>query len=305
MNKVIVTGATSMIGLAFINECIKNGTQVIAIIRENSKKRNLISKSAMITVIECDIAKINSLDLDQKDKFDALYHFAWENTDPNSRNKPDHQLKNIANTLDTVRFAYKNGCKRFIGAGSQAEYGKISGKITTDLNVSPDSAYGIAKYSAGKLAAILSQELGIDFIWTRIFSVYGINDMPTTMIMYCIDCILRGQMPILTRCEQEWEYLNCKDAAKAFWLLGNKGINQTIYNIGSGNPRVLLEYVKELRDCIDNAIPLGIGEKEYSTNQVMSLYADISALERDTGFKPEITFAQGIQETIEWYKELM
>ena len=305
MNKVIVTGATSMMGLAFINECIKNRTQVIAIIRENSKKRNLISKSAMITVIECDIAKISSLDLGKKNRFDALYHFAWESTDPSSRNKPDHQLKNIVSTLDTVRFASKNGCKRFIGAGSQAEYGKISGKITTDLNVSPDSAYGIAKYSAGKLAAILSQELGIEFIWTRIFSVYGINDMPTTMIMYCIDCMIKGQKPILTRCEQVWEYLNCKDAAKAFWLLGNKGINQTIYNIGSGNPRVLLEYVKELRDCIDKTIPLGIGEKEYSANQIMSLYADISALERDTGFKPEISFTQGIQETIEWYKELM
>ncbi|MNW56735.1 dTDP-glucose 4,6-dehydratase [compost metagenome] len=129
--------------------------------------------------------------------------------------------------------------------------------------------------------------------------------MPSTMIMYTIDSLLNKQKPILTKCEQVWDYLNCRDAGKAFYLLGQNGIDQTVYNIGSGQAYPLSQFVYKIRDAIDPRLELGIGEKEYAPQQVMSLCADISNLVRDTGFQPEISFDEGILETINWYKENM
>lgn len=303
MKRVLVTGATSMLGLALINECVQKQTKVVAVIRENSSKRGLIPDHSLIEVVESDLENMKVLTLNNGEGLDAFYHFAWVSTDNKSRNFVEDQNRNIQYTLDAVKLAAKLGSKKFIGAGSQAEYGRVDGRIPPDMKVFPDSAYGIAKYSAGRLSAILSEQLGMDFIWTRIFSTYGINDMPSTMIMYTIESLLNKRKPLLTKCEQVWDYLNCRDAARAFYLVGQKGKDQTIYNVGSGQAHPLTHFVYKIRDAVDANLELGIGEKEYAPQQVMNLCADISNLVKDTGFQPEVSFDEGIAETINWYKE--
>ena len=301
MKNVIITGATGMLGLALIDECTKNNTNVTVIIRDNSHKRNLIPVSEFITTVYCDVSGLRDLRLEER-CYDAFYHFAWESTDNTSRNNVDIHNRNIGYTLDALRLAERVGCSRFIGAGSQAEYGRFEGVISPDMKVSPENAYGVAKYTAGKLSGILAEQLGIDFIWARIFSIYGVNDALSTMVMYCVDCLLRGVEPLLTPCEQQWDYLNCRDASRAMYLLGGCVANQRIYNIGSGTVRPLLEYVHAIRDAIDPSLPLGIGKREYALNQVMHLCADISGLKKDTGFSPSVLFQYGISETIKWYR---
>ncbi|MFD1179394.1 NAD-dependent epimerase/dehydratase family protein [Paenibacillus puldeungensis] len=305
MKKILITGATSMLGLALINECLKKQTKVVAVIREDSRKGGLIPDNPLITVVQSNLHNLKALTLGLDEGLDAFYHFAWFSTDNKSRNLVEDQNSNIQYTLDAVNLAARLGCKKFIGAGSQAEYGRVTGRISQDMRVFPDSAYGIAKYAAGRLSAILCKQLGMDFIWTRIFSTYGINDMPSTMIMYTIDSLLDKRKPMLTKCEQVWDYLNCRDAAKAFYLVGQKGHDQAVYNIGSGQAHSLSQFVYKIRDAIDPSLELGIGEKEYAPQQVMSLCADISNLVKDTGFQPEISFDEGIVETINWYKENM
>ncbi len=291
-----------MLGIALINVCIENQVEVLAIIRKNSFNRNRIPLSELVTILECDLSEMSSYLLDDRIGYDAFYHFAWECTDNISRNNVVAQSRNISYTLDAVKFSHLIGCKKFIGVGSQAEYGRVSGIITPNEKVNPDSAYGTSKYAASRLSGILCEQMGIDFIWTRVFSTYGVNDMPSTMIMYCIEQLLKGEKPKLTKCEQIWDYLNCNDAGNAFYLIGDIGKSQTVYHIGSGKARPLLEYIYIIRDIIDKNLPVGIGEREYAANQVMYLCPDISRLENDTGFIPKISFEQGIAETIDWYR---
>jgi len=302
MKKVFITGATSMLGLALINECIANGTAVHAVVRRGTVKRYRLPTSNLLQIVECNLDELSTLCIDEYG-FDTYYHFAWEATDNKSRNIVEAQNRNIIYTLDAVRHAFRIGSCKFIGAGSQAEYGLVSGSISPDLKVFPNSAYGIAKYAAGRLASILCEQLGLQFIWTRVFSIYGVGDMSNTMIMYVIDTLLRGEKPLLTSCEQKWDYLNCKDAARAFYLLGLKGKSQTVYNIGSGATKPLIGYVNLIRNTIDRNLSLGIGELPYAANQVMHLCADITNLTQDTGFKPMMTFEDGIKETVNWYKK--
>jgi nucleoside-diphosphate-sugar epimerase len=301
MEKVVVTGATSMLGLALIEECLRNDTQAIAIIRKNSKKTHILPESPLVRVFECDLNGLGEFELGGQGRIDAFYHFAWEATCGESRDSVSSHVRNIGYTMDALSLAKRLGARRFIGAGSQAEYGRRDHAISPSEKVDPENAYGVSKYAAGRLASIRAAQLGLEFIWARVFSAYGRHDNPNSLIMYCIDCLLKGVEPILTCCGQLWDYIHCSDAARAFYLIGGKGVDQSVYNIGSGEAKPLCEYVYTIQETIGAGISVGIGKKEYPPKQVMHLCADIESLRKDTGFEARMMFEEGIRDTVKWY----
>ena len=113
---------------------------------------------------------------------------------------------------------------------------------------------------------------------------------------------LAGQRPALTAGAQRWDYLYAADAAEAFWRMAVSGRNGAVYPLGGGRAQPLRRYMETLRDAIDPALPLGLGEIPYGPRQVMHLEADLTALQRDTGFRPRTSFAEGIGKTIEWIR---
>lgn len=301
MNNVVITGATSMIGVTLLKECIRKRTEVTAVIRPGSKNLYRVPKCDIVKIVECDNSNLNCLPEMIGGSFDCFYHLAWDGTSKEFRNDAVIHERNIANTLLAAEAASKLGCKAFVGAGTQAEYGRLSDVISPDTPANPEYAYGIAKLAAGKLSQQHCIKLGLRFVWARIFSVYGEYDNSNTMIMYLINTLLEKREPKLTKCEQLWDYLYCGDAARAFYMLGERG--NGFYCIGSGQMRPLIEYVTIIRDIIDRDLPLAIGDVPYSTQQVMRLCADISSLQKDTGFVAETDFETGIRNTLKWIKE--
>ena len=204
------------------------------------------------------------------------------------------QNENVKCTLDAVNAAQRFGCHTFIGAGSQAEYGRVEGVLTSNTPVFPDNGYGMAKLCAGQMSRALCEQKGMKHIWTRILSVYGPHDGEQSMVMSTIRSLLIGNHSALTKGEQQWDYLYSMDAGHAMYAIGKSGVHGKIYCIGSGNARPLVEYVKVMREYINPDAELGLGEIPYAPKQVMYLCADISELKVDTGFAPKYTFEEGI-----------
>ena len=219
MNKVVISGATSMIGLSLIKECVRNDTQALAIIRKGSSKRYLLPQSDLIKIIECDIDEFDKVEIPDAD-CDCFYHFMWAGTTGVARNDEGLQMKNIDYCLDALRLAKKMGCRKFVGAGSQAEYGIKSEILKEDTQADPVTEYGKAKLKACDRCFKLSKDLNIEFNWVRILSVYGENDGENTLISSLIRKIRNKEAVELTACEQIWDYLYCEDAGKAFYLIG-------------------------------------------------------------------------------------
>ena len=302
MKKAIVTGPTGMIGVNLVKYLLNKDVQVTAIIRPGSKRNDVLPADKNLKVVECDLSDIQNANI-PKDNYDVLYHLAWVGTTGESRNEVDSQLKNIDYTMNVVKLAKKIGCKRIVGAGSQAEYGRVEGNLNAETKTNPETAYGVAKLAAGNMGRVLAEQLGIEFIWTRILSTYGVFDNSTTMIMISLKNMLAGQSPEYTKAEQIWDYLYSEDAAKAMYLIGKNGKDKAIYCIGSGKGRPLYEYINIMKDQINPELEIKFGAVEYSKKQVMHLCADITDLKQDTGFEPEISFEEGIKRTIKWYKE--
>jgi nucleoside-diphosphate-sugar epimerase len=301
MKTIALTGATSMTGIALIKECIRNDVSVVAFIRSNSAKINRIPKSDLVTVFECNNEIINDFDISDCIKHfpEVFYHFAWGYTDKQfGLNSSNDQIRNIQFTLDAVNLAKRMGCRKFIGAGSQSEYGRSLNPLTCTTPIEPEIAYGIAKYAAGKFAKIECEKQNIEYIWVRVLSVYGIHDNEDTLIKTFISNCKNNYPMALGPCTNIWDYLYEDDAGRALLAIGKRGQNGKVYCLGSGVGRPLKEYLETIRNIVNPAYIPKYGEIPYGEKSVKYLCADISDLTRDTGWKPEIPFEEGIRRII-------
>ena len=233
MKNVIITGPTGMIGRTLIEYLTEKEINVLALVKRGLYNEKLFPKSNKIKAIECDLDELDKLDLGNE-KFDTFYHFAWIGTFGESRNDVYNQTLNIKYTLDAVELAKRVGCKMFIGAGSQAEYGRVEGIISPNTKTNPENGYGIAKLAAGQMSRILANKYSINHVWTRILSVYGPYDNEKTMVMSSVKSMIENNVsPEYTKGEQTWDYIYSKDVAKAFYLIGEKGKNNSVYCIAN------------------------------------------------------------------------
>ena len=269
MKKVIITGPTGPIGHALIEECINNNIEVFAICRPKSPRIKELPNNELLKIIEIDLNNLLEARELLPEKIDVFYHLGWSGTFGDIRNNMYLQNKNVEYTLDAVELAHLCGCNTFIGAGSQAEYGRVEGKITASTSTVPENGYGIAKLCAGIMSRIQAHKYGIRHIWTRILSVYGPYDGANTMVMSTISKLFNGEKPIFTKGEQMWDYLYSKDAGSIMLSLsGERSIDGKIYVLGSGTVRPLREYIEIIRDNIEPSLELGIGELPYSNAHV-------------------------------------
>lgn len=305
MKQVIVTGPTGAIGIALINKLIKEDIQVFAICRPKSKRIKYLPESPLLKIVECDISNLSDLKQLVNSKCDVFYHFAWLGTVGTARNDMYLQTLNIQYTLDAVEVANKLGCNTFIGAGSQAEYGRSNQKLRPDTPVKPENGYGMAKLCAGQMSRIVCKRYGIRHIWPRILSVYGPYDGQNTMILSAMKALIQGDTPSFTKGEQKWDYLYSKDAGNIMYLLAKKGIDQKVYCLGSGNAKPLKEYIQILQKCVSPNAKVNMGGVPYAENQVMYLCADISDIQKDLGYECKYSFDEGIKETFQWFKKEM
>lgn len=304
--RVVITGPTGAIGMALIQRWIQNRVHVVALCHEGSKRneniRSLPGSREYVELVETDLHKLLEIECEGVGKADVFYHLAWMGTTGPARNDMYLQNQNVKSTLDAAELALRLGCHTFIGIGSQAEYGRVEGKLKATTPAFPENGYGMAKLCAGQMSRGLCEELGIRHIWVRVLSVYGPYDNENSMITGTVRKLFKGEHASFTRGEQLWDYLYSGDAAEALYSLAEKGVGGKIYVLGSGEAKPLKEYIKEIYEAVKEkgncSGTMGLGEVPYADKQVMHLEADIEELFRDIGFKPQIPFKDGIRETL-------
>lgn len=303
ISTAVITGPTGAIGTALVRRMIQDDVQVYAVVRPGSRRLSTLPEHPNVHIVQLDVSELARLPEFIPAGADAFYHLAWRNTEQTGRNNVPAQISNISFAVEAVWAAAALGCKVFIGAGSQAEYGWSDGILRPDTPCFPRLAYGMAKLCAGQMSRLECQNLKIDHIWTRFLSVYGPGIGMDSVITSVIQQLLDGEKPSLTEGSQIWDYLFADDAAEAAYLLGEYGVSGKTYVIGSDSARPVKEYIEILRDAVDPTLPLGFGEKPYAPQQLMHLEADISELQADTGFRPKTDFAEGMRIMVDWMRE--
>ena len=294
---IAITGATSMLGVATIKQCIQKNISILAFVRRDSSNIKRLPNSHLIRVVECDLSEMAKFDSSNFSS-DVFIHFGWAFTDKTGRNDVTKQLQNVQYTIDAVHLAKRLGCKKFVGAGSQAEYGTPNVMLKADTPVNPLIPYGVAKYAAGRLSSMECKKEGLEYNWVRILSVYGEHDNEGTLLKQLIHNA-KNNIPMgLSGCEQIWDYLHEDDAGTAFVAVAEKGVDGKIYPLGSGIGRPLRDYVQDVISVVNPEYKPEFGKYPYSPIQPMYLVADIIELRNDTGWRQNISFFDGISKSL-------
>lgn len=297
MSKVIITGATGFLGSSLVRKCLEHGDDVYAVVRPESSRLNRMPQNyESLHMIPLSMESYAEIDK-HLNNADYFFHIAWDGIRVPFRNNELIQLKNYYASLDAYYAAIRLGCKSFVGIGSQAEYGVVSGVMDEDsICLNPICEYGKKKLHTYKTLLSNSKDVEMSFKWGRIFSLFGPNDDPSTLISQLIKKMMKNEPVELTNCIQKWNYLFVDDAALALIALANSDCDNGAYNIASTQSRILKSYILEVKEILDSRSELFFGAINYPETGIVNLQPIVEKILKVTDWLPRVSFRDGIQE---------
>ena len=257
-----ITGASSFIGVELCRYLISNGHQVIAMSRQKNELLNAIAVGGQLQVFYADM--YNLIEKVRNFKADVFIHLAWAGTSHKERNNLSIQEENVRLSLECVKLSEQMGCCLYVDAGSQAEYGIVSGILTEETECNPFSAYGKAKLQLYYKTCNLTNKIGLKYIHLRILSVYGENDHPDSLIMSSLRKLKNNAPIVMSSGDQKWNYVYVKDAVRqiaelALYAIVVDTFRCEVYNIASEDTRVLREFVVSMKEVSGSKSELFFG----------------------------------------------
>ena len=307
MKKAIVTGATGFIGKFLVRELVKQNIEVIAVVRKETKNLNAIN-ALPVKIVECNIANYYMLPNIISDRdVDVVFHIAWQGVSDQDARNETIQMQNLQSTLDLIDATHdmKIGC--FIGCGSMHEAESLvemsEDKIISNLGY----MYKAAKTAAHWMGKAKCGTYGIRFFWPLI-NTYGEEERSARLVNTIIRKILHGESPALSAGNQYYDFVHVSDVSRALILIAKKGVDGTNYTIGSGDAKPLKDFLKvvgQVANDLHGGKPIELGFGKITSNVIFLPVStfDATKLYEDTGFKPLISFKEGIERTARWIKE--
>lgn len=297
MKTILITGATSFIGLNLLNYLL-NDYKIIAIVRSNSQKLEKLPVNVNLSVVELNLEKYDKLPLIITENIYGFIHLAWNGTRGADRENIEIQKLNYKYSISALHSAVKLNAKIFMSAGSQAEYGLQNNIITENTVPKPVTAYGKSKLKFYEYGMEFCKNNNIKFVEPRFFSLYGAGDYEGTLIMNMLDKMLKNEPCDLTDCTQKWNFLNIKDAVAGMKiLLECEQVNAGAYNFASKDTRELKSFLLEMQDITNSKSKLNFGAISHNDSGKYGINPDITKL-LNTGWQPKVSFEDGIMEII-------
>ncbi|MEQ1799274.1 MAG: NAD(P)-dependent oxidoreductase [Lacibacter sp.] len=284
--RIIVTGSNGFIGRSLVKQLLTGKHEVCVLVRNKTVQPQVNTISYNDSLLDC-------ADDVQSWKPDVFFHLAWRGVDNTQRNSEENNLYNYRLTIDSVKLAKEAGCKQWIGAGSQAEYGVANSILSETENCKPVTGYGSTKQKLCNETQTLCSSYNMVHSWARIFSVYGPNDHQETLISYLIKTMFEKEVPQVSSCTQHWDYLFVNDAAAALGSLIN---HAGVYNIASGKTVVLKEVVETIQQLTGYKGEIQWGYKPDAA--LHFLCGSIEKISRNTGWSPIVSLNEGLAKTI-------
>lgn len=301
MKNVIVTGANGFVGSAVVKELLNIGIAVCAVVHDGNRSR--LPEQPGLSVVSCDLGSMAALpELLCGQVFDTFYHFAWAGSAGKARADTALQLHNAAWTVEALRAAKAIGCGRFLCAGSIMEHETMAAAYTAGNRPGLGYIYGGGKVVAHVMCASVAADIGIDLIWPEITNAYGPGEISPRLVNTTIQKCIRGEAPQFTAGTQNYDFVYIDDVARAFRMIGENGKPFHEYLIGSSTARPLREFLLEMQNAIAPELEFRFGDLPFTGIDLPLSRFDCSETEADTGFRAEISFAEGCRRTRDWLK---
>jgi len=240
-------------------------------------------------------------------KIEAIINFAAESHVDRSITGPKIFIDtNVNGTLNLLEAARDRDIERFVQISTDEVYGSLElsgGQFTEDTPISPNSPYSASKAASDHLVNAFGHTWGLKFNITRCSNNYGQYQFPEKMIPLMINNALKDkELPVYGDGLHVRDWLYVYDHCTAIWKVLTKAKPGQIYNIGGCNEKANLEIIEVILERLGKSKSLIKHVKDRPGHD--RRYAiDATKIITELGWKPSVTFEQGIIKTIDWYLE--
>ncbi|MBV9412781.1 MAG: GDP-mannose 4,6-dehydratase, partial [Acidimicrobiia bacterium] len=302
------TGASGFIGSHVVRRLVDDGAEVHALTsavsavypvrlvdvhdRITLHEGNLIDRSAMDAVIE-------------RAQPEYVLHLGAYTHVGKSWQRVDECIQaNVQGTVNLLQALAGSDYKRFVYTGTSEIYGDIDVPFREDARVNPVSPYSVSKYAGERYCRMFFQGHGWPIVMVRPFNAYGPSQSPDRVIPEIIVRALRGEELKMTQGHQTREFNFVEDLAEGFVLAATApGVDGELFNLGCGEEHSMRETAQTILDLMGNPIEPQFGALPERPTEIHRMYCDSSKARAAFGWAPRHSFEQGLQKTIEWYRQ--
>ncbi|MFV0212747.1 dTDP-glucose 4,6-dehydratase [Empedobacter falsenii] len=326
MKTILITGGAGFIGSHVVREFVLKypETKIINLdaltYAGNLENLKDIESYPNYEFVKADIVDAKHiLEIFEHYQPDGVIHLAAEShVDRSITNPLEFVMTNVigtVNLLNAAKHIWKDNFegKRFHHVSTDEVFGALGdeGFFTEETSYDPHSPYSASKASSDHFVRAYHDTYGLPIVMTNCSNNYGPNHFPEKLIPLCIHNILNGNpLPIYGDGKYTRDWLFVIDHAKAIDLVFHEGKNGGSYNVGGFNEWKNIDLVKELCKQMDEKLGKEAGTSEQLITFVKDRpghdlrYAiDATKINEELGWKPSVTFEQGLSLTIDWFLE--
>lgn len=312
MKTLLIVGGAGFIGSNFVHLMVERYPEynivVLDALTYAGNLENLKPVEKNITFEKGDIADEDRVnEIFKKYKPDFVVNFAAETHVDRSILGPKIFLEtNVKGTQNLLEATKTYAVDKYLQVSTDEVYGDLGDTTGTyfreDTPIAPNCPYAASKASADLFVRSYFETYNLPVLITRCTNNYGPYQFPEKLIPFFISKILKNEkLPVYGDGKNIRDWLYVKDHCRAIDIVLHKGTIGEVYNIGGHNEKtnleiihILLEKLGKLADCIEFVEDRLAHDRRYAM--------DASKIEKELGWKPEYTFEEWIDGTIDWYK---
>jgi len=311
MKTIFITGGAGFIGSAFVRLVLEENDDIKIVDFDaltyagNLENLNGVDDSRH-TFVRGDICDREAVLAALPDECDAVFNFAAESHVDRSIHSADEFLRtNIIGTQVLLDAARAKNVRRFVQISTDEVMGSLPDEsddyFTEDSPLQPNSPYAASKAAAEFVLRAARETFGIDTVVTRCGNNYGPRQFPEKLIPLMIANALNDDpLPVYGDGKNVRDWIFVDDHCRAIWKAYESGRSGEAYNVGSRNEKYNIDVVRSILDALGKPHSL----IKFVTDRLGHdrRYAiDPSKVENELGWKPAMTWENGLQTTIDWY----
>jgi nucleoside-diphosphate-sugar epimerase len=209
---------------------------------------------------------------------------------------------NVAGTVHLLEAARLAGVKRIVNLSSETVYGNHEGSIDESTPLHPTTPYGVTKVATEMLCQVYNDRYGFDAISLRVTEMYGPGNRMPQVLQEILKAVLASEpFRLQYGSDHRFNFVHVLDVAEAVFLAANcRGHARSVYNVAGRESVLLADAVSVIQGLVPEAeIEVGPGHTHLDRQGPW----DISAAQRDLGYRPAWTLERGLRDYVTWLRE--